>query len=172
MKNLNLKKHFFKIVLLIFGIYFTYDYFDNRNEIKNLNYGIKANELRKALNVPIIDEYMKARNRHDDGFFGNGWSSWSKKPNKNETLHIWKNVTPSENESFILNKEMDGLRKRNSDGRIMQLNIYTTIIGDSISKRTGRFFYYESEPRMEKELNEKEIDSIARSWNLNYLIKK
>ena len=79
-----------------------------------------------------------------------------RQPNENEILHIWKNVTPSENETYILNKEMDGLRKRNSDGRIMQLNIYSTIIGDSISKRKGRFFYYESKPRMEKEMNEKE----------------
>ena len=128
--------------------------------------------MRKTLNVPIIDEYMKARYRHDDGFFGNGWSSWSKKPNENEIIHIYKNVTPSEKEGFVLNEEMDGLRKRSSDGRIMQLNIYSTIIGDSISKRKGRFFYYESKPRMEKELNEMEIDSIARSWNLNNLIKK
>lgn len=172
MKNLNLKKYFFKIVLLIFGIYFTYDYFDNRNEIKNLSYGTKANELRKSLNIPIIDEYMKARNRNDDEFFGNGWNSWRKTPNENEILHIYKNVTPSEQESYILNEEMDGFRKKNAEGRIMQLNIYSTIIGDSISKRNGRFFYYESIPRMEKELNEIEIDSIAKSWNLNYLIKK
>ncbi|WP_188051750.1 hypothetical protein [Flavobacterium sp. GP15] len=166
------RKYFFKIALLIFGIYFTYDYYDNRNEIKNLNYGVKANELRKALHVPIIDEYMKARNRHDDGFFGNGWSSWKKTPNKNEILHIYKNVTPSEKDGFILNDENDGFRKKNGDGKIMQLNIFSTIIGDSILKRKGRFFYYESKPRMEKELNEIEIDSIAKSWNLDYLTKK
>ncbi|UAB75654.1 hypothetical protein [Mesoflavibacter sp. SCSIO 43206] len=170
MKNLNLKKHFFKIVLLIFGIYLTYDYFDNRKKIENLNYGIKANELRKSLNVPIIDEYMTAENRHGE-FFGNRWESCREKPKENQILHAWKNVIPSENEKFILDEEMDAFRIKESNGRIRQLNIYCKIVNDSILTRTGRTFY-NTDPRETLELNENGVDSVMKSWRLNYLIKK
>ncbi|WP_053975913.1 hypothetical protein [Mangrovimonas xylaniphaga] len=170
MKNLNLKKHFFKIVLLIFGVYLTYDYFGNRKKIENLNYGIKANEFRKSLNVPIIDYYMTAQNRHDE-FFGNRWESWREKPKENEILHAWKNVIPSENEKFILNEEMDAFRIKESNGRIRQLNIYSKIVNDSILTRTGRTFF-NTDPREVLELNEIGVDSVVKSWKLNYLIKK
>jgi len=170
MKTLNLKKHFLKIVLLIFGIYFTYDYFDNKNQIKNKFYGTKANDLRISLNVPIIDDYMNAVYKHDK-FSGNRWESAHEKPKENEILHVWKEVNPL-TEKLELEDEDDGFRKMDKNGRIMQFNIYSTLIGDSISERKGRFFYYDSKPRMEKELNEMEIDSVAKSWNLNYLIKK
>ena len=170
MKNINLKKHLFKIVLLIFGIYLTYNYFDNKKKIANLDYGIKANVLRKSLNVPIIDEYMTAESRHDE-FFGNRWESWREKPNSDEILHAWKVVTPSENEKYILDKEMDAYRMKNENGIILQLNIFSKIYNDSILTRTGRIVYH-TEPRTNIELNEKDIDSVVKSWNLNYLIKK
>lgn len=165
-----MKKHFFRIVLLIAGIYLTYDYFDNRNKIENLNYGIKANELRKSISVPIIDDYMTAKNRHDE-FFGNRWESWKNKPKENEILHAWKNVVPSENKKNILNEEIDAYRVKESNGRIKQLNIYSKIVNDSILTRTGSIFYT-TEPRESLELNEIEINSILKNWKLNYLVKR
>ena len=170
MKNINLKKHLFKIVLLIFGIYLTYNYFDNKKKIANLDYGIKANVLRKSLNVPIIDEYMTAESKHDE-FFGNRWESWREKPKSEEILHVWKVVIPSENEQYILDEEMDAYRMKNENGIILQLNIFSKIYNDSILTRTGRIVYH-TEPRTNIELNEKDIDSVVKSWNLNYLIKK
>jgi regulatory protein YycI of two-component signal transduction system YycFG len=170
MKNFNLKKHFFKIVLLIFGIYLTFNYFDNNKKIANLHYGIKANALRKSLNVPIIDEYMKAESKHDE-FFGNRWKSWREKPNSKEILHAWKVVTPSENKQYVLDKEMDAYRMKNENGIILQLNIFSEIYNDSILTRTGIIVYH-TEPRRSIELNEKGVDSVVKSWNLNYLIKK
>jgi hypothetical protein len=164
MKNLNLKKHFFKIVLLIFGIYFTYDYFDNKKKIENLNYGINANELRNSLNIPIIKDNMSAENRHDE-FFGNRWNTWRQKPKENEVLHAWKNVIPSENENFILNEEWDAFRKKESDGRIRQFNIYCKVINDTDITCKGRIFY-NSEPYETSELNERGVDSILRIWNI------
>jgi len=170
MKNINLKKHLFKILLLIFGIYLVYNYFDNKKKIANLDYGIKANALRKSLNVPIIDEYMTAESRHDK-FFGNRWESWREKPNSDEILHAWKVVTPSENEKYVLDDEMDAYRMKNENGIIVQLNIFSKIYNDSILTRTGRIVYH-TEPRTNTELNEKDVDSVVKSWNLNYLIKK
>ena len=170
MKNSNLKKHLFKIVLLIFAIYLAYNYFDNKKKIANLDYGIKGNVLRKSLNVPIIDEYMTAESKYDE-FFGNRWESSREKPKSEEILHAWKVVIPSENEDYVLDEEMDAYRMKNENGRILQLNIYSKIINDSSLTRTGRVFY-NTEPREKLELNEKGVDSVVKSWNLNYLIKK
>lgn len=169
MKHLNLNNHFFKIILLILGIYFTHSYFDNKKKIANLDYGIKANDLRKSLNIPIIDEYMTAESKHDE-FFGNRWESWRDKPKSDQILHAWKVVIPSENEQYVLNEEMDAYRMKNKNGRIAQLNIYSKIVNDSSLTRTGRFFY-NTEPRETLELNEIGVDSVVKSWNLNYSIK-
>ena len=166
MKMLNLiKKNLFLIFLLIYGIYWVYDYFSTQREIDNFNFGINSNELRKSLRIPIIDESMTSDN-------GYRWESWREKPKRNETLHSWKNVTPSESEELILEHEFDAYRKLNSDGQIMQFNIISEVIGDSVSKRSGKLFYFDSENKNKINLTEMEIDSVAKSWNLNYLIKK
>ncbi|NER15275.1 hypothetical protein GWK08_17595 [Leptobacterium flavescens] len=164
-KILNLiKNNFFLIIILGYGIYWVYDYFDTKNKIDNLEYGAKSNPLRKSLNIPVIDNYMNGQNMFR-------WESWRKKPKDDEVLHVWKNITPSEKENSILSKEMDAFRKRDSNGRVMQLNIYSTVTGDSVSDRDGKFFYYNSEPRNTVDLSEEEIDSISKSWKLNYLVK-
>jgi hypothetical protein len=164
MKTLNNKKHFFKIILLIFGIYFMYDYFDNRKNIENLNYGINANELRNSLKIPIIEDNMSAENRYDE-FFGNRWKTWRQKPKENEVLHAWKYVIPSENKNYILNEEWDAYRKMETNGRTRQFNIYYKVINDSKITRTGRIFY-NSEPYETSELNEREVDSLLRIWDI------
>jgi hypothetical protein len=164
MKKLNLKKNYLKIAILIIGIYWTYNYFDNQNQILKLNFGTKSNELRKSLNVPIIDKHMSSKN-------GYSWESSSENPSENQILHTWKIITPSENENFILNEENDAYRKKESNGRIRQLNIYNKIIKDSILIRTGRIFYHD-EPREKLELDETGVNRIVKIWNLNYLIKK
>ncbi|WP_438423888.1 hypothetical protein [Aquimarina macrocephali] len=166
MKILNLiKKNLFLIIVLIYGIYWVYDYFSTQKAIENLDFGINANELRKSLNIPIIDESMSSDN-------GYRWESWREKPKQNEILHVWKNVTPSESKKMILEHEFDAYRKLNSDGKIAQFNIISEIIGDSVSMRSGKLFYFDSEFRNEINLNEREIDSVSRSWGLNYLKKK
>lgn len=170
MKNINLKKNLFDIVMLILVVYIVFDYFDNRRKIQNLNYGIKANALRKTLNIPIIDDYMTAEDKHGE-FFGNRWKSWREKPMENEILHVWKTVIPSENEAFKLDKELDGYRIREANGRIRQLNISSKIINDSAATRTGRIFYT-SKPRNTMELNEIGIDSTLNNWRIKYLNKK
>ncbi|WP_178984691.1 hypothetical protein [Winogradskyella helgolandensis] len=142
----------------------TYDYFDNKKKIENLNYGINANELRNSLNIPIIKDNMSAENRHDE-FFGNRWETWRQKPKENEVLHAWKNVIPSENENYVLDEEWDAFRKKETNGRTRQFNIYCEVINDSIITRTGKIFY-NSEPRERTELNEKEVDSIIKIWNI------
>ncbi|WP_422106382.1 hypothetical protein [Winogradskyella sp.] len=164
MTRLNLKKHFPKIVILIVGIYWVYNYFENQHEIKNMDFGMKANQIRTAINIPIIDEYMNSKN-------GYRWETRNEKPKAGETLHVWKNIRPSESEKLILNNEFDAFRRRDENGRVMQFNIISNVIGDSTSLRSGKFFYFDSKLTYKKDLTEKEIDSISISWGLDYLVK-
>lgn len=161
-----------KIIYLITFIIITYSayyFLINIYQIRNLNYGVKANKLRITLNVPIIDDDMAAESRYNE-FFGNRWKINRETPNANETLHIWKNVTPSEKPNEILDNEWDAYRRLDSNSRIMQMNIKSQIIGDTTSVREGKIFYIDS-PRDEKNLSETQIDSISNLWNLEYLIK-
>lgn len=169
MKKLRPKEYFLLILLLAFGIFFIYDYFDNKTKIQHLTYGVKANALRSSLNIPKIDSYMIAQNKHDS--FDNRWESFIQKPIQEEVLHVWKYVSPSEVEGFLLGQEKDAFRKRNNDGKIVQLNIYSTILGDSLSSRRGSVFFYDSKPRNQLELDETGIDSVSKSWGLDYLNK-
>jgi hypothetical protein len=163
------KKRVFLIlpVLISFSLFL---YIKNKIEISKLEYGEQANSLRLDLKVPIIDSYMSAE-YPSDRYFGNRWESWRNKPKSGQVLHAWKRVTPSEENEFILRKEWDAFRKKDKDGRILQLNISSEIIRDSISIRTAKLFYFDSEPRNERDFNESQIDSIAQAWNLKYLIK-
>jgi hypothetical protein len=164
MKNLTRKDYFYIVGLLLIGSFVIYEYFDNRNKIKNLDYGIKANGLRNALGIPIIEDNMRAESGHD-AFFGNRWKAWREEPIEDEVLHVWKNVTPSENENYALSEEWDAFRKKESDGRIRQFNILCKVINDSAVIRTGSIFY-NSKPSEMHELNESGIDSILKLWNI------
>ena len=153
------------IIIAYLAYYFSYNFY----QIRNLKYGVKANKLRIDLNIPIIEDDMNATSRYND-FFGNRWKINRETPNANETLHIWKNVTPSEKPNEILDNEWDAYRRLVSNSRIMQMNIESQIIGDTTSVRKGKIFYIDS-PRDEKNLSEEQIDSISKLWNLDYLIK-
>lgn len=162
------KKVFVFFWLIIIG-YLAYYFINNIYQIKNLSYGAKANSLRLTLKIPIIGDDMVAKSRYDE-YFGNRWENNVEIPGINKTLHVWKNVTPSEIENEILSKESDAFRRLDSKGKVIQFNIHSRIVGDTSSIREGLIFYLEP-PRNEMRLSETQIDSIAKLWNLDYLIK-
>ena len=170
MKKLNFIEKLINVLLVCLCIYFLFKYFQNNYEIKNLSYGVKANSLRQSLNIPIIDENMNAVNMFDD-YFGNRWETNRDEPQKNEILHTWKKVIPSEEKNFLLAEEWDAFRRRDSDDQITQFNIYTKVKGDSFVERNGKIFFYNSEVRNKVILDERGIDSVAKKWNLNHLIR-
>jgi len=150
--------------------YWVFNYFYNRRRIANLHYGVKANELRKTLHIPIIDGYMKAQNKYN-AFFGNRWESSRDLPTDMEALHVWKTVTPL-TDSSGLDNEMDAYRKRYNDTLYYQMNIYSKIHGDSLVDRKGKLFFLNNNNLLDTDLNDYQIDSVSKSWELTYLIQK
>ncbi len=165
-----MKKNLFLIAFLLVIGYLVFDFFYNRHRISNLHYGVKSNELRKSLHIPIIDNYMKAVNKYNT-YFGNRWESGKDLPQKFEILHVWKIVTPL-TDSSGLDYEADAFRKRYNDTLFYQLNIYSKVYGDSVVKRNGNLFFYNKRGLLDMELNENQIDSVAENWKLLYLIRQ
>ncbi|MDC7998035.1 hypothetical protein [Gilvibacter sediminis] len=159
-----IKKNSFAIIITVVGSYWVYDHFSTQSQIDNLRYGTKANTLRESLHIPIIDVYMSS----DDGI---RWESNRELPEENETLHAWKYVTTVETDPTILTGEWDAYRKLDAQGRVLQFNMLSQIDGDSVSIRKGNLFYFEEEYRDEHKLGEAAIDSICKSWGLDYLVK-
>src|SRR5687768_12596354 len=110
------------LILLVIG-YFGFKFFHDKNRISQLHYGVKANNLRQRLHIPIIDNYMKAEKF---GLIGSRWESKEDLPSGNEILHVWKIITPL-SETAGLYEESDAFRKQFNDSLVFQLNIYSKI---------------------------------------------
>ena len=160
-----IKNNSFAIIVTVVGSYWVYDHISTQYRIDNLSYGAQANSLRESLHIPIIDDYMSS----DDGI---RWEASREHPKENETLHAWKYVTTSESDPTTLTGEWDAYRRLDEQGRVLQFNILTEVSGDSVSIRKGNLFYFEEEYRDEHKLGEAAIDSICRSWDLGYLVKR
>jgi hypothetical protein len=147
----------------------------NGNSISKLRDGPSSNKLREKLRVPIIDSYMV---KTDDHSFGSDrWESKQEIPTDAVVLHHFKLILPyKESESSL--EEWDGILMKINDSVIHQININSKIKDKFVVTRTGELYIYPfnlPEPkrnRLEpyKQLEEKEIDSIFKSWKLYHLI--
>lgn len=166
-----LKRHFILILASLFFIFLIYRLIANRVKISNLHYGVKANDIRKKLFVPIIDDYMFVEDP-DAKYVGNRWESKKELPeNYGEVLHVWKVAIPL-TEKAGLSEEKDGFRKKANDSLYYQLNINSTIQGDSFAVRRGELFYYNMHGSPNLNLDDAGIDSVAKKWRLFYLVRK
>lgn len=164
-----MKKYLLPTILLIFVAYLIFDFFYNRFRISNLHYGVKANDLRARLHVPIIDDYMKAKNKYN-AFFGNRWESAKDLPKDTTPLHVWKTVTPL-TDSSGLNDEMDAYRKKYNDTLYFQMNIYSKVQGDTHVTRHGKLFFHDNNKLLDIDLTDFQIDSVSKRWGLKYLVR-
>ena len=155
------------LLLLIVG-YYAYNFFYKRNQLSKLHYGVKANTLRENLHIPIIDDYMKAK---EFGPPGSRWESKEDLPEGNITLHVWKIITPL-SDTAGLYEESDAFRKRFNDTLVYQLNIHSKISGDTMIIRKGQLFFYNRLSLLDIDINDDKIDSVARAWGLTYLVRK
>jgi len=162
-----LKKYFVPVLILLVIGYWVNRLLFNEVRVSKLHYGVKANNLRQSLHIPIIDNYMEAENFRP---IGTRWESEDDLPTDNSPLHVWKIITPL-SDTAGLYEELDAFRKRFNDSLFYQFNIHCKIIGDSSATREGKLFLYERDSLLHINLNEYKIDSIAHSWGLNYLIR-
>jgi hypothetical protein len=164
-----MKKYLLPGILLLFIAYLVFDFFFTRHRISNLHYGVKANDLRVRLHIPIIDDYMKAKNKYN-AFFGNRWESGTDLPKDQEPMHVWKTVTPL-TDTTGLNEEMDAYRKKLNDTLYFQMNIYSKVQGDTQVTRHGKLFYNNYNKLLDIDLTDIQIDSVSISWRLKYLVR-
>jgi len=150
-------------------IYLIYTEFSFKAKSKRVTYGVKANDLRKKLFIPIIDEYMSLQ-KQGHSVDGGRWVSKKEFPeNLAEVLHVWKTVSSTNGNLY---EEIDAFRKKRDDSSILQLNIDSKILNDSTATRYGRFFRFGKVEESTIKLDDKGIDSIAKEWGILYLIRK
>lgn len=164
-----MKKYLLPTILLVFIAYLVFDFFYNKHRISILNYGVKANDLRIRLHIPIIDDYMKAKNKYNS-FFGNRWESGNDLPKDPEPLHVWKTVTPLTDTTGLYG-EMDAYRKEFNDTLYFQMNIFSKVQGDTMATRDGKLFFYNNNKLLDIDLTDMQIDSVCKSWGLKYLVR-
>lgn len=163
------KKYIFIIVAIAVAAFFGIRFFFSKVPEATAHYGVKANELRKKLQLPLIDEDMYEKT----DYAGNGsrWNNKRKEPKGNEILHVWKNVIPKNDESGLF-KEYDAY-KRISNDTIYQLNIVAEVVGDTAVIRQGTL-YRENSPGVATpiaDLTDLQVDSLAKLWGLKELVR-
>lgn len=165
-----MKKYLQPVILFLFFAYIAFQLLYNSYRISMLHYGVKANELRERLQIPVIENDMIAVNYYND-FFGNRWESGRDYRLDTIPLHVWKNVIPF-NDTAGLAKELDAFRKKYNDTLYWQMNISSKIQGDTMVTRDGRLFLYGTNNLLDVNLTDLEIDSVSKTWGLNYLVRK
>lgn len=163
------KKYIFIIVAIAVAVFFGIRFFFSKVPESTAHYGVKANELRKKLQLPLIDEDMYEKT----DYAGNGsrWNNKRKEPKDNEVLHAWKNIIPL-NEKSGLDKEYDAYKRIIND-TLYQLNIDAKVVGDTAVIRQGTL-YRENSPGVATpitNLTDLQVDSLAKLWGLTELVR-
>lgn len=106
---------------------------------------------------------------------GDRWDAKTDFPDDSQILHYWKIVRPYQKYKAI-SEEEDAFRIKINDSLGQQMNIYSKIKLDSIVTRRGNLFYFspvhdalEPSELGFRELDEKAIDSVTKSWRLYYI---
>jgi hypothetical protein len=165
-------------MLLLFYFYsYVYKPYNSKQEILNASYGIRSNHLRVKLKIPIIDSDMSPIYEYKKSDDGNRWESSNEFPDYGVISHPFKNVD-ADSTTLRLEEETDSFRRKINDSIFQQVNIYSKISGDTISKRDGLLFYVRKvkwlldSPYDKKiKLDEHGIDSVTQKWHLSHLIK-
>jgi len=150
-------------LIVLLGLLYYY-LFRGSGEAK---YGKPANAIRERVKVPVIESYMR-KIRLPNNVVGGRWES---KDDKDDVTHLWKTVSPY-NGSYLLHEEADAFKKSKDKESYWQLNIYSTIIGDSVSARKGLLrLLYNGSADTGQNLDENGLDSICIAWGVKGLVK-
>ncbi|BAU55500.1 hypothetical protein [Mucilaginibacter gotjawali] len=168
----------------IYNLYaFLYVPYKSDQDILKVSYGIKSNPLRKKLNIPVIEGDMSPIYRYHQFYASNRWESGNEYPVNGVIAHPYKFVD-ADRKTLRLKEEGDSYRRRINDTIFQQINIDSEIIGDTISKRHGLLFYMHKSNLLldtfvlvkpynkELKLDERGVDSVAKKWHLDYLVKE
>lgn len=172
--NSNFRKAFMKkkkSVLFISGLLLVLAAITYKYVIKDLinknKYGVSVNSIREYVKIPTIEENMKKDRNIDEA-----GAKWLADVKPNGLCHVWKIVSYN-NGKNKLGKEYDMFRKFITNEDYWQLNMSSKVFGDSASKRRGILRRHEKETESESvDLDDKGLDSLFISWQLDKLVKK
>ncbi len=157
------KINFIRIGFILCFLAILYNYFF-KNILQGTKYGKAANVIREHAKVPVIEPNMRKINI-------NGGGKWEGKVAENGLIHFWKIVSPNTGK-YKLDEETDMFRKYINSETYWQLNMRSKILGDSVSTRKGTIRFYDKVLINEYDLGDNGLDSLFRSWWLDYLVKK
>lgn len=157
-------------VCLLMMVLFLYSCKAKVNKI--FPFGVEENGVRAKLKIPIIEDIMIDKMEYLK-YAGNRWELEIMFPeNLGIPQHVFKVVTLSKCDTCVERMEMDAFRKKNKEGRYLQLNIDTKIYSRNSALRTGEVFVYNDTTYSSYiKLDETGIDSVCKSWGLTALIK-
>jgi len=142
-----------------------YFIFSRWNKI-TVDNGRSNNAVRIKVHVPIIDEYM-TQIYAPDSFIANHWQTADDLLKDDKPIHYSKHVTPIDPINTVVEKDL--FNKRLNEDQYYRLYIKSVILSNSRSTRRGLLTIGEQSKSIE--LNENGIDSVAKSWGLECLIR-
>ncbi|MBA4055308.1 MAG: hypothetical protein C0490_11400 [Marivirga sp.] len=142
-----------------------YFIFSKWNKI-TLDNGRSNNAIRIKVHVPIIEEYM-TQIYAPDSFIANHWEAVDDISTDDKPFHYSKNVTPIDPLNKVVEKDL--FKKRLNEEQYYKLYIKSVILNNNRSTRQGLLTIGDESKSID--LNENGIDSLARSWGLDYLIR-
>ena len=154
------------ILLLTVIVVLAPRYYSKYVEWKNLEVGVIANVERERLKIPTIEDGMRP-----ESFMNTGKLFWESKrtlPKGDETLHVWKKVSIGRN-TRGLRSEADAYRKKVSEDKYQQFNLYTLINKDSTTTRRGSLFLFGDKEGRVLHLGETSSDSLLLLWGVDEL---
>lgn len=168
MNNIKMKWLPLLFILSVLGFLTYYYLFKGRSE--NVKFGKSANVVREMVKVPIIEPGMKRVKLPGNA----GGGRWEGSDEKNGVVHLWKMVSSHGGDGpYLLHEEIDAFRKNIDSASYWQLNISSTILGDSSSIREGRLWLHcNGCDQSEHSLSDNSLDSIFAKWGINDFAKK
>ena len=165
----------FSLVVLFLSYEYIYSPLYNRHEILKSSYGVKANPLRVKYNIPIIEKDMSPRDDYNNS--GNRWLVSNEYPGNDQILHIYKFVNTDKNSQKIT-EESDAYRRKINDTVFQEVIIAFKFKNDKPYVSNGLLTYIYRPPHYldhdakGKYFDAHGIDSVAKKWHLDYLIKE
>lgn len=151
-------------IIGIAGIVFLTIFTIHQYKASKLAYGKKSNEIRKSINLPIINPLMYSEDVNNE-LLGNQWVSFRKNPNKGEVLHLWKIAIPKD-DNETLHEERDAFRKMDENEIIYQLNLISTIENSNVVEQEAILFEVPSSYEDRKTITGIELKNLIAEWKI------
>jgi hypothetical protein len=154
-------------ILLVVSVFAgtVYFIFSRWNKVTQ-DYGRIKNEIRIKVHVPIIEENM-TQIYAPDSFLASHWETRGDSFVDDGPFHYSKNITSMGPLNKIVEKDLFKMRRNGGQSDVFYIK--STILNNNRSIREGLLTIAQGAHSIQ--LDDNGIDSVARSWGLDYLIR-